>query len=50
MMGLIGVCLDADSTSYIVMPYVANGSPLHYLKREQQTVVLEEDTDEDEVD
>ena len=48
-MGLIGVCLDAGSAPYIVMPYMANGSLLHYLKREQKNLVLDEDSDGDEV-
>ena len=50
VMGLIGVCLDAGSVPYIVMPYMANGSLLHYIKRERRNLVLAEDTDEDEVD
>ena len=49
VMGLIGVCLDAGSAPYIVMPYMANGSLLHYLKSERKNHVLSEDSDEDEV-
>ena len=49
VMGLIGVCLDAGSAPYIVMPYMANGSLLKYLKRERINIVLSEDTEEDEV-
>ena len=49
VMGLIGVCLDAGSTPYIIMPYMANGSLLKYLRRERKNIVLMEDTDEDEV-
>ena len=49
VMGLIGVCLDAGSAPYIVMPYMANGSLLHYLKSERKKHVLFEDSDEDEV-
>ena len=49
VMGLIGVCLDAGSGPYIVMPYMANGSLLSYLKRERKNIVLDEDTDGDEV-
>ena len=49
VMGLIGVCLDAGSAPYIVMPYMANGSLLQYLKRERQSLVIAEGTDEDEV-
>ena len=50
VMGLIGVCLDAGSAPYIVMPYMANGSLLHYLKRERRKLVFDEDSDEDEVE
>ena len=46
VMGLIGVCLDAGSASYIIMPYMANGSLLKYLRRERK---LYEGDEEDEV-
>ena len=49
VMGLIGVCLDAGPAPYIVMPYMANGSLLQYLKRERQNLVFVEGTDDDEV-
>ena len=49
VMGLVGVCLDAGSAPYIVMPYMANGSLLQYLKKERINIVLSEDTEEDEV-
>ena len=49
VMGLIGVCLDAGSAPYIVMPYMANGSLLTYLKRQRKNLVLDVDSDEDEV-
>ena len=49
VMGLIGVCIDAGSAPYIVMPYMANGSLRHYLKRERSNLVLPEHTDGDEV-
>ena len=49
VMGLIGVCLDAGSAPYIVMPYMANGSLLHYLKKERSNLVFPESTDEAEV-
>ena len=48
VMGLIGVCIDAGSAPYIVMPYMANGSLLSYLKRERRNLILTEDTDGDE--
>ena len=49
VMGLIGVCLDAGSAPYIVMPYMANGSLLRYLKKERINIVFSEDADEDDV-
>ena len=49
VMGLIGVCLDAGSAPFIVMPYMANGSLLKYLKKERRNIVLIHDEDEDEV-
>ena len=49
VMGLIGVCLDAGSAPYIVMPYMANGSLLEYLKKQRNKLVFTQDTDEDEV-
>ena len=49
VMGLIGVCLDAGSAPYIIMPYMANGSLLKYLKRERNNIVLLDKADEDEV-
>ena len=49
VMSLIGVCLDAGPAPYIVMPYMANGSLLKYLKKERKNIVLSEDADEDEV-
>ena len=49
VMGLIGICLDAGSAPYIVMPYMANGSLLQYLKKERQNIVFPLDTNEDEV-
>ena len=50
VMGLIGVCLDAGSAPYIVMPYMANGSLLKYLRKERKNLIFLENADEDEVD
>ena len=46
---LIGVCLDAGPAPYVVMPYMANGSLLHYLKKERNNIVLQVGGDEDVV-
>ena len=44
---LIGVCVDAGPAPYIVMPIMANGSLLSYLKKERSKLVLPEDEDDD---
>ena len=49
VMGLIGVCLDTGSAPYIIMPYMANGSLLKYLKKERTNIVIYGEMDEDEV-
>ena len=49
VMGLIGVCLDAGSAPYIIMPYMANGSLLKWLKGGRKFIVVLDDTDKDEV-
>ena len=46
---LTGVCLDAGPAPYVVMPYMANGSLLHYLKKERKNLVLQVGGDEDVV-
>ena len=38
---LSGVCLDGGPAPYIVMPFMANGSLLSYLKEERDTLVLD---------
>ena len=49
VMGLIGVCLDAGTAPYIIMPYMANGCLLDYLKQERSNIVLPENDDDDQV-
>ena len=47
VMSLIGVCIDAGDTPYIVMPFMANGSLLTYLRKERPYLnVAEEAGDE----
>ena len=48
VMGLIGVCFETGSTPFIVMPYMANGSLLKYLKKERHNLIVSEENDEDE--
>lgn len=49
VLGLIGVCIDADSAPYIVLPFMANGSLLEWLKRERNRIMLSDNASEDEV-
>ncbi len=49
IMSLIGVCLDAGPGIAIVMPYMANGSLVDYLKRERSSLELDDDCDTDQV-
>ena len=47
VMQLIGVCLDSGVG--VVMPFMANGSVLSYLKRERETLFLSKETDIEQV-
>ena len=40
VMTLKGVCLDGGPVPYIVLPYMANGSLLSYLKKEQSNLTV----------
>ena len=47
---LKGVCLDGGTAPYIIMPFMANGSLLAYLKKNRETLVVpQSDKDEDNV-
>ena len=47
---LRGVCLDGGTAPYIIMPFMANGSLLAYLKKNRETLVVSlSDKDEDDV-
>ena len=37
---LRGVCLDGGPAPYIIMPFMANGSLLAYLKKNRETLVV----------
>ena len=45
VMSLIGVCINSTQGPSIVMPYMANGSLLDYLKKERKSLYLEFDTE-----
>ena len=41
---LIGVCLDGGPAPFIIMPFMANGSLLTYLKKNRQELVFSQDS------
>ena len=47
VMPLIGVCLDSGVG--VVMPFMANGSVLSYLKREIETLLISDEADIEQV-
>ena len=49
ILGLIGVCTEARPAPYVVMPLMANGSLLAYLRKEQSSLVLNGASDASEV-
>ena len=40
VLGMIGVCLDAGPAPYIVLPFMANGNLLAYVKKEKKNLVF----------
>ena len=40
VMTLKGICLDGGPVPYIVLPYMANGSLLSYLKKERSSLTV----------
>ena len=49
VMTLIGVAFDASHTPSMVMPFMANGSLLSYLKNNRPSLLLTQAADEDKV-
>ena len=45
---LRGVCLDGGPAPYIIMPFMANGSLLAYLKKNRKKLVVVSSGDEEE--
>ena len=43
VMTLIGICTDMGDAPYIVMPFMANGSLLTYLKKERPHLNIAEE-------
>ena len=49
VMSLKGVCLDGGSGPIIVMPYMARGSLLDYLRKERKKLVVPDAVEKDKV-
>ena len=49
VMTLIGVSFDANHTPSMVMPFMANGSVLSYLKTNRSSLIIPEAADEETV-
>ncbi len=49
VLGLIGVCVDAGEAPYLVMPFMANGSLLSYLKKERANLTIAHGANEEVV-
>ena len=47
VMGLLGVCLDAGPSPYLVLPFMAGGSLLDHLKKKRSELVLTQDSETD---
>ena len=45
---LKGVCLDGGPAPYIIMPFMANGSLLAYLKKNRKSLVISSEDDDGE--
>ena len=49
VLSITGICIDAGIAPYIVLPYMANGNLLDWLKRERKRIVMDKEYNEDEV-
>ena len=49
VMNLMGVCIDAGPTPYIVLPYMANGDLLSYIRKQRNSLLVSSGDDIDKV-
>ena len=49
VLSLIGVCVEAGDAPYIVMPYMANGSLLTFLRKERPRLTVAKSANTDTV-
>ena len=49
VINLIGMCLDAGPSPYLVLPFMENGSLLSYVRKNRRNLLVTMETDEDKV-
>ena len=49
VLNIIGVCVDAGPSPYIIMPFMANGSLLTYIRKEKNKLVRSIDSTDDDL-
>ena len=49
VINLIGMCLDAGPSPYLVLPFMENGSLLSYVRKNRDNLLITRETDEDKV-
>ena len=45
VLSIIGVCVDAGPAPYIIMPFIANGNLLAYIRKNKTDLVVPNDAD-----
>ena len=45
VLSLIGVCVNAGTAPYVVMPYMSNGSLLSYLRNERPKLTIADEAE-----
>ena len=49
VISLLGICLDAGPTPYVILPFMENGSLISYLRKNKSKLLSNIETEEDEV-
>ena len=47
VLNIVGVCVDGGPAPYIIMPFIANGSLLAYIRKEKTNLVVPKDADDE---
>lgn len=49
VISMIGICLDAGPSPYIVLPFMENGSLLSYVKKNRCSLLTSHETEKEKV-